>query len=103
MSDDGRRCAERVGLEYDHVIPLARGGRSTVDNTRLLCSPHNQLEAERVFGEKHMREQREAERVRREKAGAGRAEAERGAWGRSAGSSIAASDESARPEPNRAP
>jgi 5-methylcytosine-specific restriction endonuclease McrA len=100
MSDDGRRCTERVGLEHDHVIPLALGGRSTVNNTRLLCSPHNQIEAERVFGEKHVREQREAERVRREKARAGRAEAERRAWGRSAGSSIAASDLSAGPAPD---
>ena len=82
VSDDGKRCSERMGLQYDHVIPLARGGQSTVANTRLLCGPHNQLEAERVFGEAHVREQREAERARREHARAGRQEAAQRARGR---------------------
>ena len=77
VSDDGKRCSERTGLQYDHVIPIARGGQSTVENTRLLCGQHNQLEAERVFGEAHVREQREAERARREHARAGKQEAAR--------------------------
>ena len=49
-SESGRRCEERGDLEYDHIIPRARGGKSTVPNLRLRCFAHNQLEAERVFG-----------------------------------------------------
>jgi hypothetical protein len=48
VSDDRKRCTERSGLEYDHIQPLARGGRTTVDNLRLLCPEHNQYAAERV-------------------------------------------------------
>ena len=103
VSADGKRCAERTGLQYDHVIPLARGGQSTVANTRLLCGPHNQLEAEREFGEAHVREQREAECARREKARAGRAEGARRAVGRGAGESSPAKAPGSGPEANRAP
>ena len=60
VSDAGKRCTERSDLEYDHIQPLARGGRTTVDNLRLLCPAHNQFEAERVYGEGFMRAQREA-------------------------------------------
>ena len=59
VSDAGVQCAERSLLEYDHVIPIARGGRSTVDNVRLRCRAHNQLAAEQVYGEGFMREKRE--------------------------------------------
>jgi 5-methylcytosine-specific restriction endonuclease McrA len=50
QSGDGVRCGARKFLQYDHVIPVARGGTSTVGNVRLRCRAHNQLEAERVFG-----------------------------------------------------
>lgn len=50
VSEDGIRCAERSGLHYDHVVPLARGGKTSVANLRLLCAPHNQAEADRVLG-----------------------------------------------------
>jgi 5-methylcytosine-specific restriction endonuclease McrA len=73
--DDGRRCSERSDLQMDHVIPFALGGRTTVENLRLLCRAHNQYEAERVFGEEHMREQRAAAQARAEKAAAARGEA----------------------------
>lgn len=64
VGPDGRRCTERSDLQFDHRIPFARGGRTTVDNLRLLCGPHNQHEAERVFGSEHIQAQREAARVR---------------------------------------
>jgi hypothetical protein len=41
---DGGRCADcRSGfeLQYDHVIPLALGGGSGVDNLQLLCAECN--------------------------------------------------------------
>jgi 5-methylcytosine-specific restriction endonuclease McrA len=81
-SPDGRRCTERMDLQLDHVIPFARGGKTVVSNLRQLCSAHNQYEAERVFGEAHMREQREAAQARGERARAGRAEADARARGK---------------------
>ena len=50
LYEDGRRCESTARLEFDHIVPLARGGRTTVENLRLLCRAHNQAEAERVFG-----------------------------------------------------
>jgi hypothetical protein len=41
---DGGRCVEcgsRFELQYDHVIPLALGGATTVENIQLLCAPCN--------------------------------------------------------------
>jgi 5-methylcytosine-specific restriction endonuclease McrA len=46
----GRRCASTVGLQLDHIRPVARGGASTLENLRVLCAQHNRLEAERVMG-----------------------------------------------------
>ena len=61
-SDDGRRCGSRRRLEYDHIQPLAKNGRTTVDNVRQLCAKHNQLEAERRLGAGFMAEKRETSR-----------------------------------------
>ena len=44
------RCTETANLELDHVRPFAAGGPTTVDNLRLRCRAHNQLEAENFFG-----------------------------------------------------
>jgi 5-methylcytosine-specific restriction endonuclease McrA len=41
---DGGRCAEcgsRFELQYDHVIPLALGGASTLENLQILCAGCN--------------------------------------------------------------
>ncbi|HEY6097776.1 MAG TPA: HNH endonuclease, partial [Anaeromyxobacter sp.] len=27
-------------VEFDHVVPRARGGPSTIENVRLLCAAH---------------------------------------------------------------
>lgn len=52
VSAGGRRCGATDGLEYDHVTPWARGGRSDDPaNIRLLCRGHNGLEARREFGD----------------------------------------------------
>ena len=50
VGDNGKRCDARHGLEFDHVVPIARGGESNVANLRLLCRAHNQFVAERTFG-----------------------------------------------------
>ncbi|MXV92633.1 MAG: HNH endonuclease [Chloroflexi bacterium] len=42
----GERCANCgavEGLTLDHVLPIARGGRSTLDNLQLLCGECNRL------------------------------------------------------------
>ena len=49
----GHRCESRA-VEFDHIVPIAKGGTSTVSNVRLLCRAHNQLEAERAFGRAFM-------------------------------------------------
>jgi hypothetical protein len=41
-----RRCEARHFLEFDHIKPVAHGGRATEENLRLLCRTHNQLAAE---------------------------------------------------------
>jgi len=62
-SDDGHRCGSTRRLEYDHVVPVARGGESTVGNLRLRCRAHNQYEAERTFGAAFMAGRRERARA----------------------------------------
>jgi 5-methylcytosine-specific restriction endonuclease McrA len=74
VSKSGRRCAARTMLEFDHVDPVARGGRATVAGIRLRCRAHNQYEAERVFGAGFMEEKRE--NARRAKEARARAAAE---------------------------
>jgi 5-methylcytosine-specific restriction endonuclease McrA len=50
VAASGRRCEARHRLEFDHVVPVALGGGSTVAGLRLLCRTHNQLEAEIALG-----------------------------------------------------
>jgi hypothetical protein len=49
--ESGERCDCRRRLEYDHVQPVALGGKTTVENVRLVCRPHNQLAARQIFGD----------------------------------------------------
>jgi len=58
VSEDGHRCTARKLIQFDHVLEVARGGESSVDNLRLRCRAHNQLEAERTFGSDFMRHKR---------------------------------------------
>lgn len=42
---DGGQCVEcdsNFDLQYDHIIPVAMGGATTVENLQLLCAPCNQ-------------------------------------------------------------
>jgi len=47
---DGGVCGSTYRLQFDHVVPVAKGGRSTVSNVRTLCSMHNGRSARNVFG-----------------------------------------------------
>jgi 5-methylcytosine-specific restriction endonuclease McrA len=60
VSAAGHRCPSRTRLEFDHVDPVARGGRATVERMRLRCRAHNQYAAERAFGADFMSHKREA-------------------------------------------
>ena len=51
---DGHRCGSRWQLELDHILSVALGGTSTVENLRLRCRAHNMLHAEQVYGREHM-------------------------------------------------
>jgi 5-methylcytosine-specific restriction endonuclease McrA len=65
VSADGHRCEARSHLELDHIVPVAKGGESTVENLRLLCREHNRHVAEREFGRDHMKAKREVAQRRR--------------------------------------
>jgi 5-methylcytosine-specific restriction endonuclease McrA len=54
IGKDGRRCGSRWMLEFDHVRPVALGGKSTIENIRVACRPHNFRYAEHIFGREHM-------------------------------------------------
>jgi hypothetical protein len=47
--ESGGICGQRRHLEFDHVVPRARGGTSTVANLRLACRFHNDLAARQAF------------------------------------------------------
>lgn len=51
VARNGRRCTERVYLEFHHrATPYALGGEMTVDNIAIHCRRHNVYEAEKIFG-----------------------------------------------------
>ena len=64
ISESGHRCTEQARLEFDHAVPVARGGQSTVENLRLRCRAHNQFTAEQAFGAEFMRFKRTEAYVR---------------------------------------
>jgi hypothetical protein len=50
VSSEGRRCSSKFGLQFDHQTPVARGGKATYGNLRLLCRAHNRYEARIKLG-----------------------------------------------------
>jgi hypothetical protein len=50
VAPNGRRCTERVFLDFHHEDPYAIGGEATVENISLRCRAHNKYEAELLFG-----------------------------------------------------
>ncbi len=70
VGEGGHRCEARTRLEYDHVEPVALGGRATVGGLRLRCRAHNQYEAEQRFGRGFM-DSRRRPAVQRERSGRG--------------------------------
>jgi hypothetical protein len=48
--ESGRRCDATDALQYDHMDGFARVPVHSVDRIRLLCRPHNQHAAEKIYG-----------------------------------------------------
>ena len=99
MSESGRRCEARKRLECDHIVPVAKGGRTTLENLRLVCRSHNQHLAERELGADFMERKRGAAKSHREFE-RGRARASSGARAETAATLARAS---AAPEAHRDP
>ncbi len=49
VSSNGVRCTQKHYLEFDHVKPFAIGGKSNLENIRLLCSAHNKARVCQTF------------------------------------------------------
>jgi hypothetical protein len=52
--DSGGICGSTQRIQFDHIVPRARGGGSTTANLRLCCQFHNLLAARRSFGDEWM-------------------------------------------------
>ncbi len=64
VSETGRRCPERRGLEFHHEEPFGRGGTHEPDKISLMCRRHNTYFAEREYGKELMKRYRKnGERV----------------------------------------
>ena len=62
VSESGHHCPSRKFLEFDHVNPVARGGKATTENLRLRCRAHNQYAADNAFGTAFMSGKRQEAR-----------------------------------------
>lgn len=48
--DEGKctKCGSRENLEYDHIIPVVKGGSNTVRNIELLCETCNRAKSDLI-------------------------------------------------------
>ncbi len=67
-SSGGRRCPERLGLQFHHHDPYGLGGDRSANNVRLLCGPHNLYMAEMDYGNEVMDKYRRSGNCAREAA-----------------------------------
>jgi len=61
VDEEGRRCSETGGLEFDHLDGFARTHVHDVDTMRLACRVHNRHAADQMYGRALM------DRLRRER------------------------------------
>jgi hypothetical protein len=55
FGNNGKRCNSDYLLQFDHYpVPYAKGGPSTANNLRLLCTKHNKHTAEKTYGKSHV-------------------------------------------------
>jgi 5-methylcytosine-specific restriction endonuclease McrA len=55
VSPNGR-CDSRYSLQYEHIVPFGKGGKSTCENLKLICPAHNQYTAIQAYGLPKMQE-----------------------------------------------
>ncbi len=60
---EGRRCTERMQLEFHHVQPYGRGGDHSPSNIFLRCRCHNLYQAELDYGKEVMDRYRSSNQV----------------------------------------
>jgi 5-methylcytosine-specific restriction endonuclease McrA len=50
--DGGRcvKCGNQENLEFDHIIPISKGGSNTARNIQLLCETHNREKSNSIGG-----------------------------------------------------
>jgi len=58
VDPEGRRCEARAFVELDHTEGFARTRQHDAGSTRLLCKPHNQHAADRMYGKAWMDDKR---------------------------------------------
>ena len=63
VAEDGRRCCETGGLEFDHIDGLAQTRVHDASRIRLLCRAHNQHAADQLNGRVFMEGLREARKA----------------------------------------
>ncbi len=44
----GEICGSNEHLEIDHIVPHAKGGKSTYRNLQLLCQKHNRMKSDKL-------------------------------------------------------
>ena len=59
---DGTRCSARADLEIEHDLPFAIHHHHDEENLLVLCSRHNRLRAEQVYGAEYIQARIEARR-----------------------------------------
>ena len=42
------KCGSQENLEFDHIIPLSKGGSNTVRNIQLLCQKCNREKSNKI-------------------------------------------------------
>ena len=43
----GEICGSNVNLEFDHIVPFSKGGKTTYRNLQLLCRTHNRIKSDK--------------------------------------------------------
>ncbi len=43
----GDICGSNENLEFDHIVPFSRGGKTTYRNLQLLCQRHNRMKSDK--------------------------------------------------------
>lgn len=48
--ESGQKCGSRINLNFDHILPYAKGGSTSAENLRQVCRNHNHFLAIQEYG-----------------------------------------------------